>query len=1424
MALTLKSQRQIQTDILNAIISRLGLTDVNPGSVLDLLTQAVSQEDFNQYVQMSQIARLVDLNSTTGEDLENRAFEYQITRNDAVQATGLVNIIRQLNGADYVKLTTSFISAGVLAPSQGDMALSLNSTTGFEFGGRIVIGRGLPNEEIRIIDTPNVNSDGQLLIQTPLAFDHAFTEEVTFIPAGQLDIVISAGTTVSVAATGINAQIDYEITDDQTLFAGESTLSNINVRAIEAGTLGNVGAQTISLIDLEGLRVNNESSFTTGQDLETDESLRDRIRSTIQSLSRGTQQAILNAIVGLVDPESSKRVVSANVILPQASAQTVKVFIDDGTGFEPTFSPQASETLVADATRGTSRLQLDFAPLVKAQIESANSEPFNLSAVALAPVSVGLSLTVRVGGAAGTEETINVLASDLSFASTVRAEEIVRIINNKATIFEARTSDNGTKVLVTAITDTNEDIFVARPNNVAENLDLNTYTQFTNAEQSTSYIYKNDVLLNKDGLTATVSTPSTAGPTFDLVTGSTLSLIVDGKGNNRQNINFDDSSSTTGSLSASRLAGIINEQATGVIAQTIENGSRLSIASATTLSGSSSIQVVTPNVTPARIDANLVLLFPTETVTGANRDYTLNRELGTVELTESLVAGDNITAGNAFSRATVRTPATVSSATRINAGVGFLLTFDNTGTGTFVTRNVVFADDRFSSAYLDDNINRTNNVEFGFNKITQISRLPEFVADYITKQIYPFGTAFVRTIGNNSFIEIRTNTFSSDEVQSSETSNNTNGTIQLSTLNDSTGTARLLGIWQGVILTEVNNQRPHTGFRENTVSKTFRDSPGTATAPTTTQSFTFSPTDSLVVVMNDDQTNGTFVLPLGNEDAVGTGTTSRTQFTGTNLKTVYSSDLDDTDKDYTQVSGAFTSPNNPFTGGSTTPVLPQDTQAAWTNLPADSNLLDFFVAFTGDEETTIGTVTTLEATDRNSLSTSAGDGYVIGFPTGTEASTTSILSIVNPVINVTVGRGADFAEGDTFRKSFVDVNTLVQTFNTYTVLSVAGDAVTLTGGIDGSGQPLATPTTGLDVGDVIQTVLKPRDATPVLSVSFNSTTNESIYSIGLGTAAMAGTRGQLQASDFAATGFAVGDIVTFEEMGNSVNNGTFVITDLSTSGVPLITVINQSGATEVGASGAAKIGQKRRIIGYNFIDGTVQLEGTGFRETPFAARNITGGTNAGDRFFVFANTMQNVQLQLNNSRLSSIASQAEIVNTDRGQRVQIASLMEGSAGFVEVTGGTGNNSIIFSTAANRGLQGYNYYTGLLLLVHNTIYGDDTDLITFPGIGAAGVNFQVLAPTVTEIILELDVTLQEGVSLAAVENEVNTAITGYVNGLGVGDDVIVEELRARTITINGITDVSIISLIGGDSTDTTIANIPIADNEIARVKVSDITIG
>jgi len=102
-----------------------------------------------------------------------------------------------------------------------------------------------------------------------------------------------------------------------------------------------------------------------------------------------------------------------------------------------------------------------------------------------------------------------------------------------------------------------------------------------------------------------------------------------------------------------------------------------------------------------------------------------------------------------------------------------------------------------------------------------------------------------------------------------------------------------------------------------------------------------------------------------------------------------------------------------------------------------------------------------------------------------------------------------------------------------------------------------------------------------------------------------------------------------------------------------------------------------------------------------------------------------------------------------------------------------------------------------------------------GIGAAGVQFQILAPTVTDISVSVNLTLREGVSIAGVENEVISAISGYVNSLGVGEDIIIERIRSAVINIKGISDVVLTSPT---------ANISIADNELGRVKTNNILVG
>ena len=1599
MALVLKSQRQIQTDILNAIIARIGLTDVNPGSVLDVLTGSVAQEDFNQYVQMSQIVRLVDLDATSGGDLDTRAFEYGLTRNPALSATGQVNISRN----DYTKISTTFVSSGVLAPSTGDgntidkpllindASMFINANGSVRYvgvnGPMIVIGRGTSVEETRQIaqfqpgsttingvlpntGDPNTATFWQVWLTEPLAFNHAFTDEIVFVPAvpenGSANVSIAAGTTVSAPATGTNAAINFEVTVETTLFAGESTLSNVDVRAVQVGATANVGVGQINTIDLEGLGVTNVAAFTTGQDIESDASLRDRIRSHIQSLSRGTRQAVLNAIVGVVDPASSKRVVSANVILPQAVTDPVLVYIDDGTGFEPSFLAQAFETVVEDAI-GTTRLQLDFAPLVKAQIESALTEPYDLSA---ATTTVGgLNLEVRVG--TNNNDNITFTTDDLSFPATTRAEEITRIINNKATFIEARTSSDGTRVVITAKADVNEDIFVAGGT-------ANQFIQFTNTDQSTLYLYKNDRLLSKDGSTATATTftalnAGTNTGVYAFQGIPTLTVRVDNKGTtaapNLQEIVL----STTENTSA-QVVTQINSQLAGATAALAADGRNIVIFSNTELSSASAVEIIPttiPSPNPTNItDANDQLLFVEAVQAGTNADYTLNRELGTLELGVALADDDVITAGNQFSRGAIRTSVSVSNSSTVQMGTQFTLTIDATfnsdGTINESVSRIVTFDERFTGTFLTGTtaVDSKPDDLYGFNR-TQIQSggqdLPTFIASYINDTIFPYATAFVRTVANNRFIEIRTNSYGSSQVSTTDGSSAESGNIRLII-----DTPLLRGLWSNEPDVAVNdssqfsqNERPHTAFRENSnvepqsgrinisgtstavgnitvtladaianISQTFTiPIPDASTASAAgaivsaalrpffdnavynddntislvynldgdvflkhrnaltisgltgpagltvtsiafgtepTLGYLFAPADNLIVVMDNDSTNKTFPVPMNNTTRVG-GVTNSGNFVGDGI------------------TSTFASADTSYYGT----ILANGTDRDVGSIHDDANLLNYYASFNGsfigvgreagaltDSNKTI----TIDAARNHLRIPSTGNvvitpeqdlgvGNCAPFQIGgteiscklTEAGTWTYNDITN-FITVDAANnapvGATITVGQTvFTNGSAPGNWQTGTMATDTAQSIVDsingeEANGFTAAVRSGTQVHITTTpatnyqntsgvntlavstgSGLTAGNAFVTIS--RTTSPITRVARDLNRRRSTFFIGSG-----GTG--IVLSDLTNLGFRAGDIITVAGLRNEVNNGSFVILDIGAdnAGVPFITVFDPNGLEETNSTGSCVISQKRRVTSYPAFQnpalaGSERASDTAagnlifnevFPDTPLF-QDVGGTIVGGDQFDLIPSTLENLDVQFNNPRLSSLSLSAELENVERGLRFDIASLLAGSAGFVLVSGGVANNELGFITTATQGLQAYNYYTGLLQRVHNTIYGDDTDLVTFPGIGAAGNRFSVLAPTITEIIVEIDITLNEGVSIAAVENEVNTAVTGYINALGVGADVIVEEIRARIIRISGIGDVAITRLTGGAITSTTnIANIAIADNEIARIAVSDITLG
>lgn len=1134
----LKSERQIQTKLLSKLISKLGLNDLNPGSVLDVLTQAIAQQDFALYYQLAQISRLSDIGSLTGSDLDLKAFEYGIVRREALKANGTVTIQRP---SGFEKVSTTFY-AGFPAPLAGDTVINVNDASNSLIGtsGTLILGRGSNNYEEATYSAAPVNNTNYYTytLDFPLTNNHS-GEETVILKQGS-DEVISAGTTLIVPATGSSAEIQFVTKNDVTLPSGEAEITGVEVEAVKEGTSGNIASGSIfgtpafgSSPPFIGARAINTSKFTTGRARETDDELRDRITSAVQALSKGVKQAILNAIVGLVDPVSAKRVVSASVILPVSETGPVIVYIDDGTGFEPTFTSQGFEVIRLNSTGAEERLQLDKFPVVKAQGESNTQEPYDMS-------SGPLTLEYFVGTVS---ETITFNPADFRFPELATAEEISAAINDKSNLLESRTSESGKTVTITAKSDTNENFQITGGT-------ANSIINFPTDEKQTLNLYIDDVQLSKDGATAILDSGNIS-PYNLLAVGSfphTLTLVVDGKTANPQTATINSADvSNEAAVTVSEIVAVLNRDLAGVTASGINSNTKVRLASNTKLSVGSKLQVTGGTMN----DASNGLNFSTSQVTGLAGDFVFNRELGIIELGTPLSVNQTVTSGSLFTRAKLRAGAAEVYAPNngetlvisVDGGSDQTITFDGTFTG---------------------------------------GATAQATADFINLQLEG-ATAIAREIGSQYYLEINSNTY------------DISGTLEIK------GTSTANGAFSFTLDTEVSGSSPNKAYQVSS----------------STGAYDLFEGANLVVVIDNDIVNNTFLVLL-NVSKPLTAATSTTVFAASTLPSIFT---------------------------------------------VQDELIGYHAAFTSGANTTSETVSTV-----------ADQG------------------------------------GGVARYTFS-----------------------------------AAPA---NFGD-----------------------------------------------------YAVGDLVNFSGLDDSENNVNGVVTGKGSDWVEITNtdVVNASSQTGTGV-----LSQKRTVTAYNNVSGQVTV-GVAYSNTP----------SISDPLLLIPSTVTNVVDFLNNTKLTSLSLKADIGGASANSKIQISSKSSGSDGYVQVTGGSANDVFNFSTELYRGLAGYKYWSGLLALVHKTIYGDDTDLVSYPGVGAAGILFRVKAPTTKDITVELDVTLSEGISITSLENEIKSAVTGYVNNLGVGEDVILEEIRAAVIAISGIINVS----LNDPSSD-----IAIAENEIARISDADILIG
>jgi uncharacterized phage protein gp47/JayE len=194
-----------------------------------------------------------------------------------------------------------------------------------------------------------------------VTFSRATPQNQAVIPVGALVTSFDGSQVFQVYADPTNAAYSVAIIPGGgfILAAGVASL-NVGVRALNPGSLGNVLANTITIIrsSLIGVdTVTNAAPFINGMDPETDAQLKARFPLYIQSLREGTVAAIEYAVTSL---QQGMQVTVHPSIDPNGATDygAVLVYVDDGSGNPPSTTVQSAATAVFAVTAGSIRPQI----------------------------------------------------------------------------------------------------------------------------------------------------------------------------------------------------------------------------------------------------------------------------------------------------------------------------------------------------------------------------------------------------------------------------------------------------------------------------------------------------------------------------------------------------------------------------------------------------------------------------------------------------------------------------------------------------------------------------------------------------------------------------------------------------------------------------------------------------------------------------------------------------------------------------------------------------------------------------------------------------------------------------------------------------------------------------------------------------------
>lgn len=637
-----RSYSAIVGEMVDALLARLGLPALKVGSPALSIIEAAAQSDFRSSQDIFGLLNSMSLDRATGQALKRIGDDEGVIQIGRTAASGTLTF----GDSSFTKISSS-VYQGFAAPIIGSTTIRVQDASLFPATGSIYIGRNTANYEGPLAYTAktNLGSYWTLTLSTGTTKFHNLGETVVVAQGGNRTIPVN--TVVSTAQGNAGTAVQFSTTFAATIPDGETEIASVPASALEAGVIGNaVVGSVVSLVSapFAGATVTNPAPFTNGYDTEDDQSYRERIRQARQSRTRGTALAIQSGVVGLTALDENKRILSASVVTK--AGEPAALYIDDGTGYEEKTEGIAFEVLVESAVGGEQYFQLaNGRPVTKAFVQSSLSAPFNLSDLSRLAVEVGGVLTTHVFRPA-----------EFRSIGNAAAYEVAAAINADPTLlWTARTSASGTKVVLTAKADSDEQIQVVAPS--AGEVDANAALGFTSLLADTLWLYKDDIRLNKDGrIAAIVTKPNSLWSAISA--GATLNISVDGiaVAVTFNDVDFVNAGTPYVVVSqANDLASwakVFNLKIPGVT--TTVSGSSLVLTSNRGRSAAASLSI-TGGTTSAAFFSDVYAV-------GEDQDYLLDRNLGQIKLNVALLPGERLTAGSFSTRSFVES-ATMTSLT-----------------------------------------------------------------------------------------------------------------------------------------------------------------------------------------------------------------------------------------------------------------------------------------------------------------------------------------------------------------------------------------------------------------------------------------------------------------------------------------------------------------------------------------------------------------------------------------------------------------------------------------------------------------------------------------------------------------------------------------------------------------------------------------